>query len=178
MKKGTLIIAVLILCATAFMLGRCCRSAAVIPASDCEVVDSITTEDTVADLTPTLRDSVVVRYEYKTIPITPPSEVGDTASLFTPPSDEIAIVEHGDSAEVIIPITQKVYETDDYRAYVSGYKATMDSIFITRQTTTIHIREPTKTKRFNVGVQAGYGLTPKGFQPYIGVGISATLFSF
>lgn len=180
MKKFLVCIAVLILCAAAFSLGRCSRSASVIPASECEVIDSVTTEDTVADCAPIVRDSVVVRYEYKTVPLTPPPEVASADSLVTrtTPQNDIVVVERGDSVELSIPITQKTYETEDYRAYISGYNATLDSIFISRQTTTIRIREPTKQKRFSVGLQAGYGMTPKGFQPYIGVGISATLFSF
>jgi len=35
-----------------------------------------------------------------------------------------------DSVSVEIPITQKVYETDRYRAVVSGYKPSLDDIYI------------------------------------------------
>lgn len=179
MKKSRLVIVALILCVAFFYLGRCCQSGVVIPNSDPVVVDSTTTESTISDLAPVIRDSVVVRYRYEVIPITASPENGDTAqSVILPAPDTLTVVKRGDSAEVIIPITQKVYETPDYRAYISGYRASMDSIFIRQQTTTIRIREPTKPKRFSIGLQVGYGMTPKGFQPYAGVGVSVNLWSF
>lgn len=85
-----------------------------------------------------------------------------------------------DSVEVIIPMSQKVYEDSTYRAYVSGYNAKLDSIFVFRRseyiTKTRILRSP--PKRFSVGLQAGYGYTPKGFQPYVGIGVSVNLLSF
>ena len=179
MKKSALIIVALILCAAFFYLGRHCRSGVVIPNSEYVVVDSTTTETTIPDLAPTIRDSVVVRYRYEVIPITSSAGAVDSTQTATMPApDTLTVVERGDSAEVIIPITQKVYETPDYRAYISGYHATMDSIFIRQHTATIRIREPTKQKRFSLGLQAGYGMTPKGFQPYVGLGVSVNLWSF
>lgn len=169
----------LILCAACFYLGRNCQSGCVIPSSEPVVVDSTTSETTIPDMAPAIRDSVVVRYQYEIIPVTPPPEKNDTTQTVNlPPPDTLLITERGDSAEVIIPITQKVYETEDYRAYISGYRATMDSIFIRQRTNTIRIREPTKTKRFSIGLQVGYGITPKGFQPYAGIGVSVNLGSF
>lgn len=176
MKKISYVIVALILCAASFFIGRSCQSGSVIPSLEAVVVDSTTSETTIPDLEPAIRDSVVVRYQYEIIPVSPPPESTDTVMLPSP--DTLTVVERGDSAEVIIPITQKVYETEDYRAYVSGYRATMDSIFIRQQTTTIRIREPTKPQRFSIGLQVGYGMTPKGFQPYAGIGISVNLWSF
>ncbi|WP_273372993.1 DUF6808 domain-containing protein [Alistipes megaguti] len=75
-----------------------------------------------------------------------------------------------------VPITQKVYETDDYRAYVSGYQPSLDSLLFKQPTQIVRIKE--KPKRWGIGVQVGYGFTPQGAQPYIGVGISYNLFRF
>lgn len=179
MKKSAILIVALILCAASFYLGRSCQSGRVIPNSEPVVVDSTTTEAIHPDLAPAIRDSMVIRYQYVNVPLTPPPEVGDASQgISLPPPDSIEVVERGDSAEVIIPISQKVYEGEDYKAYISGYRATMDSIFVKQRTTTIHIREPTKQKRFSIGLQAGYGMTPKGFQPYVGIGVSVNLWSF
>lgn len=84
-----------------------------------------------------------------------------------------------DSVDVLVPITQKVYEDSTYRAYVSGFNASLDSIFVHRRTEYITSTKVVKSKpkRFSIGVQAGYGITPKGFQPYIGVGVSVNLFN-
>lgn len=179
MKKLATALVALILCAASFYLGRSCQSGSVIPISETVVVDSTTTEIARPDLAPAIRDSVVIRYQYETVPLTPPPETEDTTLVTPLPApDSVVVVERGDSAEVIIPISQKVYEGEDYRTYISGYRATMDSIFVKQRTNTIHIREPTKQKRFSVGLQAGYGMTPKGFQPYVGIGVSVNLWTF
>lgn len=88
-----------------------------------------------------------------------------------------------DSADVVIPITQTVYEDSTYTAYVSGYRANLDSLIfrIPREVTTITNTHYQKPKQCSVGIQVGYGMTLKGtpqFTPYIGVGVSYNLFSF
>ena len=87
--------------------------------------------------------------------------------------------------DTIIPVVQKVYSDDStYTAYVSGLKhedlPKLDSI-ITRQreithtiTQTIRVKE--KRSRWSVGLQGGYGITPKGFQPYFGAGLEYKIF--
>lgn len=84
-----------------------------------------------------------------------------------------------DSVTVQIPITQRVYETDRYRAVVSGYQPSLDDLLIYQPSQVIRIKD--KPKRWGIGVQVGYGMTVKGtpqFTPYIGVGVSYNLFSF
>lgn len=113
----------------------------------------------ITKIVPVIKDSVVLRLDNKNDSINP-----------------IVIVKE-DSASVIIPITQKIYEDSTYRAYVSGYNPSLDSIKILRFTEQVNIRAPTKQPRFSVGIQGGYGYTPKGFQPYIGVGVTVNLWS-
>ena len=84
-----------------------------------------------------------------------------------------------DSVEVEIPIERKVYGASTYRAYVSGYMPSLDSLVITMPQQTVYIRE--KKKRWSVGVQAGYGVSMAGgvrLTPYIGIGVTYNLFSF
>ena len=88
-----------------------------------------------------------------------------------------------DSAYVVVPITQTVYEDSTYTAYVSGYRATLDSLIfrMPREITTITNTHYQKPKRWSVGIQVGYGMTLKGtpqFSPYVGIGVSYNLFSF
>lgn len=88
-----------------------------------------------------------------------------------------------DSAEVIVPITQTVYEDSTFTAYVSGYRASLDSLIfrMPREVTTITNTHYQKPKRWSVGIQVGYGMTLKGtpqFAPYVGIGVSYNLFSF
>lgn len=80
-----------------------------------------------------------------------------------------------DTVFVYIPISQKVYKDSLYTAWVSGYRAKLDSIEVYQKIQTIYIRDKLKRKRFGVGVQAGYGY-PCGM--YAGIGVSYNLFSW
>lgn len=88
-----------------------------------------------------------------------------------------------DSADVVVPITQTIYEDSTYTAYVSGYNASLDSLIfrMPREVTTITNTHYQKPKRWSIGIQVGYGMTLKGtpqFAPYVGIGVSYNLFSF
>ena len=89
-----------------------------------------------------------------------------------------------DSADVVVPITQTVYEDSTYTAYVSGYRASLDSLIFRMPrevVTTITNTHYQKPKRWSIGIQVGYGMTLKGtpqFAPYVGIGVSYNLFSF
>lgn len=78
-----------------------------------------------------------------------------------------------DSVPVLIPITSKEYKTDDYRAVVSGYNPTLDSMEIYRDMKIITLTPVQKRKRWGLGLQTGYGY-PGGW--YMGVGVSYNLF--
>lgn len=83
---------------------------------------------------------------------------------------------NADSAVVELPIEQKVYGDSTYKAWVSGFDARLDSIKLFQPTKYITITTKQKPSRWNVGLQGGVGITPKGIQPYIGVGVSYKLF--
>lgn len=78
---------------------------------------------------------------------------------------------------VLVPISRKVYEGEDYRAVVSGFRASLDTLDIFRKTQTVtntvvqRVEVPGKPKRWGIGVSVGYALTPQGVKPYIGAGI-------
>lgn len=74
------------------------------------------------------------------------------------------------SVDVELPITQKVYEDSTYKAYVSGYEANLDSIYIYQPTRYITITTEPKRSKWSWGLQGGIGITPKGIQPYLGIG--------
>ncbi len=168
MKKFPYIIIAVLIGVIVVMSFKTCRQATT---DTYEVIERDTIVDTIPYLVPVPKDSFVVRTITEKVPVL------DTL-LTVPDSSDLVVSVDNDSATVNIPITQKVYEDSTYRAYVSGYRPALDSIFIFRPTERIYIRSPTKAKRFNVGLQCGYGMTPKGFQPYIGLGISVTFFSF
>ena len=78
-----------------------------------------------------------------------------------------------DSISVLIPITSKEYETDDYRAIVSGYKPSLDFMEVYRDKEIITLSPLQKKKHWGLGLQTGYGY-PSGW--YFGLGISCNLF--
>lgn len=84
----------------------------------------------------------------------------------------LATVER-DTCLVTVPIEQRIYEGERWRAVISGWRPSLDSLMIDRQEITRTIRSP--APRWSVGIQAGYGLTPRGFQPYIGAGVTMTI---
>ncbi len=73
---------------------------------------------------------------------------------------------------VEVPRQQHRYEGEGYQAWVSGFRPSLDSIVIERQI----LLPQAKPRRWSVGLQAGIGATPRGIQPYIGVGISFKLY--
>lgn len=84
----------------------------------------------------------------------------------------------GDSVKITLPIVQKVYSDSEYTAYVSGYEPRLDSIFVypRRDVVTTTIKKP--PKRWHIGPTVGYGFTPQGFQPYIGISLTYSVISF
>ena len=79
---------------------------------------------------------------------------------------------------VYLPITQKIYKDSLYTAYVSGYRAKLDSIEVYSKTRTVFVGERVKRKRFGLGVQAGYGFSGNKVSPYVGVGVSCNLWEW
>ena len=100
--------------------------------------------------------------------------------------DTVLLKVPGDAVKVpvLVPISRKVYEGEDYRAVVSGFRASLDTLDIFRKTQTVtntvvqRVEVPGKPKRWGIGVSAGYALTPQGMTPYIGLGVQYDLISW
>ena len=83
-----------------------------------------------------------------------------------------------DSVSVELPIMQSVYEGKDYKAYVSGVRARLDSIYVFPLHEVVTIKEKQPPKRWHIGVTTGYGIGTKGLQPYVGIGLTYSIISF
>jgi hypothetical protein len=82
-------------------------------------------------------------------------------------------------APVRIPTERTTYQDSTYRAVVSGYRASLDTIQVYPiHTYTTITNTITKQKRFNIGVQAGvgYGICTKKPDVYVGLGVSYRLY--
>ena len=115
---------------------------------------------------PIVRESTIVKYEVVQLPI-----AADTICV----SDTIK-----DSVFVEVPIEQKVYSDSNYTAWVSGYRPRLDSISITHTEVSYKLVNNSSkgSERLYLGIQVGYGITPRGMQPYLGFGLSYNFFGF
>lgn len=122
-----------------------------------------------------VRDTIITNHVdtvWDTVPVPVYESVVDSFPFVVPvpvPGDTVRDT-------VYLPITQKIYKDSLYTAYVSGYRAKLDSIEVYSKTRTVFVREQAKRKRFGLGVQAGYGFSGNKASPYIGVGVSYNLF--
>lgn len=132
-----------------------------------EAADTVTVVDTIPYYRPMPRDSAIVRYETVRLRVT------DTVRVTV--SDTVQVA---DSVEVVVPIIQKVYEDSLYRAYVSGYRPQLDSIFVYPRTRYVTVTRQAKPKRWGIGLQAGYGVGCGGTGPYVGIGVNYNLYNF
>ena len=141
-----------ILMTAAFMAGRyTCNSALPIMTRR----DTIVIRDTVRDTVPVARWRTKVRI--------------DTCYLTR--VDTIAV---HDTVRVAVPIEQVEYRTDRYCAIVEGWRPRLLSIDIYDERYVVIEKRQRAARRWGVtiGGQAGYGITPQGFLPYIGIGAS------
>lgn len=134
------------------LITRCTNKAATEPPQRDTIVDTITV------VTPVAVDSVVTRY--KVVELERVNYVDSVNTI-----SEVVF----DTVMVRLPIESKHYEGEDYEAWVSGYEPSLDSINIHHHTIL------PKPKRWSIGLQGGLGITPKGIQPYLGIGVNFRL---
>lgn len=80
-----------------------------------------------------------------------------------------------DTVLVEVPIESREYKSEEYYAIVEGYNPMLKYIEVYPRTAYINTTESVKKRKHwgvSLGVQGGYGFTPKGWQPYAGVGVS------
>lgn len=128
----------------------------------------ITRVDTIRITEPIVRDSIQIRTKYVKLPVV------DT--IYSHSTDTIIQL---DSVQVAVPITQKEYADSTYTAWVSGFDAKLDSIYVYPRTTMITTHARDRPKRFGLGLQvgAGYGYGNK-VTPYIGIGVSYNIMTW
>lgn len=143
--------------------------------------DTMTVIDTVTYAQPVAKDSTVVRYVTRHLPVVKHTDLaGNYAQKDGENIPPQGLSDDRDSMAVEIPITQKRYESDDYSAWVSGYEPCLDSIRVYPKTTVIRERERKPPNRWHIGVTGGYGwgFGSKQAEPFVGVGIMWSILSF
>lgn len=118
--------------------------------------DTIIVRDTIRQYYPKEVERVVVRTERVEVPIVRCDTIRDTMW-------------------VNLPIEEREYKSEEYYAIVEGYNPMLKYIEVYPRTAYINSTETIKQRKHwgvSLGVQGGYGFTPKGWQPYAGVGVT------
>ena len=196
MNRKLLEIALAVLALTGFVIGCyglfCIRGAC----RGVSLCDTTMYVDTLVYYRPVPKDSAVVRYVTRWLALAekPDTDVSGTVAD-GPDTDVSGTVADGpdtdvsgtvasnmppDSVRVIVPITQKRYEGDGYRVYVSGYEVNLDSVYVFQRTAVVHERSCKPPDRWHIGITGGYGygFKSKQAEPYIGIGITYSIISF
>ena len=119
---------------------------------------------------------VIVEYRTDTITRVKPVYIASSPEIRT---DTLWL---HDTIAVPVPIERRVYADSNYRAVVSGWHPSLDSISVYPATKIITIereRVEKERSRWGLGIQAGAGLSANGIAvPYVGVGVQYNLFSW
>ena len=141
--------------------------------------DTVVRVDTIFVDKPVVKDSIVTRYVTRYLP-TAKAEADTSVTL----AKEIVSHSNGgmgysqDSVNVILPIEQITYTSDQYTAWVSGYEPRLDSIALYTKEVVVEkeIYLDKKRRRWGCVVGAGVGTNNKGVSPYVGVTVGYIIF--
>ena len=121
-------------------------------------VDTVIVHDTIREFYPQEVDRVVVRTKNIEVPVI----VRDTVR---------------DTVYVQLPIEERTYQSDEYKAVIEGYDPRLKSMEVYPKTV-YRTEVVTKPARWGIGVHVGYGASKQGLSPYVGVGLSYNLLTF
>ncbi len=122
---------------------------------------------------PVPKDSLVVKYITKYLPVAAQNTTDDSTSVVQLPAvDSADSTEVVDSIPVTIPITQKHYKTPEYEAWVSGYEPKLDSCLVFEPTNIItHTTNKAPSIEVTLGINASVGWNGREWAPYFGLGV-------
>lgn len=164
MRTGLYIFSMTVAFLAGALVFRACGPAAppAVPTTRC---DTVVLRDTVRLPVPAAEVVAVVRYD------TIPAERGCVPADTVPADTILRITPDND---VVLPITRRVYRTEDYAATVEGYRARLVGMELYPKTMTItHTRSP----RWALTAGPGIGYGPNGVHPYVGVTAGFVLWS-
>lgn len=124
-------------------------------------------------------------YIHDTIRVVEPIHIKETVvrydTVFFPVYKELESISNitQDSANVVIPITQRVYEDSTYKAWVSGYDPRLDSLHLYHKDVyyTVMVKQSVKPKVVvSAGVYGGFGA--KGADYGFGISVGVPIWSW
>lgn len=126
------------------------------------LTDTVTLTDTLYADIPIPIIKYIDRIKYDTIP----SVIHDTIRIKSKP--KIDTISNNKF--------EYVYETNKYKATISGLNVSLDEMILYNQTKVVTIKP--KLNRFSLGIYTGYGVCGNQSGFTLGIGISYTLFKF
>lgn len=151
-----LVIAALVAVAASFWMGgEYVRRKGLVPS---ERPDTVYVEKWVRDTVYQPKDSFIVRWQTAYLPVHDTTYIRETERVV-------------DSVLVDVPISEKHYVSENYRATIRGFQAELVDIWVKQKETTITVPYR-KRWGFTAGPQVGVGITPQGWQPYAGLGVT------
>lgn len=135
-------------------------------------IDTLYIYDTIRIVEPIPVKEEVVRYVYVTLP---KEDENIPISNELESNGELS----NDSVEVVLPITQRVYEDSTYKAWVSGYEPRLDSIdvYSTSVYYPMYIQKKEKPK-FVIGAGLYGGFGTKGADYGLGIMVVVPIWSW
>lgn len=133
--------------------------------------DTLIIHDTTRILEPVAVQYIPTGYELTPVGLVGDlqNRVGELVSLADSlEQQEPTIIVRDSLVFIQVPTEQKIYEGENYKAAVSGYKPTLDWIETYNTTKTI----TPQPKKWGLSISAGYGITPNGFEPTLMIGVS------
>ena len=128
-----------------------------------QIRDTLVRRDTLRDTLLVVRNNRIIHYD----------------TIVVRRTDTVTLARATDSLGVVLPVERRTYQTAHYRAVISGIRPRLDEMEIFRNDTLVSSISPlpARIKRnrwdWTIGIQAGYGITPAGKQPYLGIGVTA-----
>ena len=134
------------------------------------MTDTVRYVDTVRIASPSpVRDSVIVRYVIRRLPLAAPDTLPNSVAAVGRDTLRPSI----DSADVELPVVQRMYDHDLYRAYVSGYQPRLDSLILYQPREVLTIE---RHKRWGIGPYIGVDISGRGVS--VGVSLQCSIVRF
>lgn len=151
------LIVAIALCVSLAIYNRCTSKPVVVDVKR----DTVVVYDTIPDILPKPKDSVLTKYITRYLPLVSNDTIVKTDVMMC-----------HDSVLVEVPITSKHYGNEQYDAYVSGYEPNLDSIFVYQKTeyiteTITKMKPPNKWELDGMAV-VNYNPKTQKYTPYIG----------
>lgn len=117
------------------------------------------------------KDTVEIIRHDTVLTVTPsPQKIKTTDSIYIMLRDT-TVIHYKDTGTISLPITQKYYSSENYRAWISGYEPNLDSIVTFNKTVTRTITKDIERKTTDLYLDVGNMMIKGDPAPNIGMSV-------